>query len=160
VVTQNVDGLHAEAARDVARPLGLSPAPALPLELHGSIWRVRCTRCGARREDHALVNATSTDTLPRCEACGALARPDVVWFGEMLDPAVLGEAQRLAETADVCLVIGTSGVVYPAAGLAGTTREAGGVVIEVNPDATPLTPLAAVSLRGSAVEVMRRLSPP
>ena len=77
-------------------------------------------------------------------------RPDIVWFGEPLDAHVLGEASRLAAAADVCLVIGTSAVVYPAAGLAELTARSGGSVIELNVAETPLTDLAVVSLRGPA----------
>ncbi len=86
------------------------------------------------------------ETLPHCETCGALMRPDIVWFGEPLDPMVLGEAVRLASAADVCLVVGTSALVQPAAGLADLTRRAGGAIIEVNVDSTPITDVA----RGSA----------
>ena len=90
LVTQNVDGLHEEAAREVA---GVGdPAPALPVELHGSLFRIRCTRCAHRASDRSPVNAASEASLPRCPACGALLRPNVVWFGEALDPAVLERA--------------------------------------------------------------------
>jgi NAD-dependent protein deacetylase/lipoamidase len=145
VITQNVDGLHAAA--------GGSP----PLELHGSLFRIRCTGCANRREDRGPIDATSSDTLPHCERCGSLMRPDIVWFGETLDPDVLGEASRAASAADVCLVVGTSAVVYPAAGLAEITAQAGGSVIEVNVAATPLTTVAAVSLRGPAAVIVPRL---
>lgn len=92
-----------------------------------------------------------------CEACGALARPDIVWFGESLDPANINRAFNEAERADVCLVIGTSGVVQPAASIARVTHQAGGVVIEVNPVETPITPIAAVSIRSTAATVMPTL---
>jgi NAD-dependent deacetylase len=152
IVTQNVDGLHAVAAREVAgaRVPPLGAEPALPLELHGSLFRVRCTACGARRSHAAPVDASSRETLPRCEECDALLRPDVVWFGEALDDAVLGEAVDCATTADVCLVVGTSAVVQPAASLALLTKRSGGRVIEVNPDVTPLTPVADISIRATA----------
>lgn len=148
IVTQNVDGLHAAAAT--------TPA-AVPLELHGSLVRTRCTRCGERREDRSTIDATSVDTLPRCAGCGALARPDVVWFGEPLDAEVLREATHLAAAADVCLVIGTSALVYPAAGLAELTRRGGGHVIEVNLAETPLTSAATVALRGAAATIVPEL---
>jgi NAD-dependent protein deacetylase/lipoamidase len=149
IATQNVDGLHRLAAGGDA-----SAAPSGLLELHGSLFRVRCTRCahrpGGNGVHHDTIDASSVETLPRCERCGALLRPDIVWFGEALDPAVLGEAWAEAERADVCLVIGTSAVVYPAAGLADVTRQAGGAVIEVNPEPTPLTAASTVSLRSTA----------
>ena len=151
IVTQNVDGLHVQAAS--------SPA-AHPLELHGSLVRTRCTRCHERWEDRDAVDATSVETLPHCRACGALARPDIVWFGEPLDPLVLGEAMELASRADVCLVVGTSALVHPAAGLADLTRRASGAVIEVNIGDTPLTPGAAVALRGPAAVLVPALLAP
>ena len=151
IVTQNVDGLHVDAAS--------SPA-AHPLELHGSLFRTRCTRCGERRADRDAIDATSLETLPRCRACGALARPDIVWFGEPLDPGVLGEAMELASRADVCLVVGTSALVHPAAGLADLTRRAGGAVVEVNVADTPLTGGATVALRGPAAVLVPELLAP
>jgi NAD-dependent deacetylase len=160
VVTQNVDALHAVATREVAATLlALGPVAdvADPLELHGSLFRVRCTACSARRRHVDPVDATSLDSLPRCESCGALLRPDVVWFGEPLDDAVLGEALERARTADVCLVVGTSAVVQPAASLAMVTKRAGGHVIEVNPEATPLTPFADVSIRSTAADAVPRI---
>ena len=80
VVTQNVDGLHT-VAWERAGQSGESP-----IELHGALFRTRCTRCSARWVDRAPIDATSRATLPSCAACGALARPDIVWFGEALDP--------------------------------------------------------------------------
>ena len=97
------------------------------------------------------------DSLPTCETCGALARPDIVWFGESLDPTVLGEAMELAWSADVCLVVGTSALVQPAAGLADLTRRGGGDVIEVNVADTPLTSQATVALRGPAAVIVPAL---
>lgn len=156
IVTQNVDGLHAVAARDVAVTLARLPAAAdpadaaAPLELHGSLFRVRCTVCGSRRTHVEPIDATSPASLPHCEGCAALLRPDIVWFGEPLEDAVLGEAIGRARAADVCVVVGTSAVVQPAASLAMVTKRAGGSVIEVNPETTPLTPFADVSIRATA----------
>jgi NAD-dependent deacetylase len=144
IVTQNVDGLHSVAANEFP---GTSEPP---LELHGALFRTRCTRCAAVWVDHTPVDATSRETLPSCPACGSLARPDIVWFGESLDPAVIGAAVTHAEAADVMLVVGTSALVHPAAGLADITRQAGGSVIEVNVEDTPLSRTAAVTLRGPA----------
>jgi NAD-dependent deacetylase len=148
IVTQNVDGLHVAASGGAGR---------LPLELHGSLFRIRCTACGLRREDRSEIDATSIETLPHCEACRALMRPDIVWFGEPLDSNVLGEAARLASAADVCLVVGTSAVVHPAAGLADLTRGAGGSIIEVNVGSTPITDVAAAALRGPAAVIVPEL---
>ena len=151
IVTQNVDGLHARAAR-VAAGNG-DAAHALPVEVHGSLLRDRCSGCDARSEP-VTVDATSSATLPRCTRCGALLRPDVVWFGEMLDEGAVAKADRAAATADVCLVVGTSALVHPAALLPLRTRAQGGLVIEVNPEETPLTRVAEISIRGRAVEVV------
>jgi NAD-dependent deacetylase len=155
VVTQNVDGLHGDAARAAAN--GNDPSRAMPLELHGAIFRDRCSMCAFVRENRAGVDASSLASLPRCEECGALLRPDVVWFGERLAPGVLEEAFEWAGRADVCLVIGTSGVVEPAASIASTTRATGGHVIEINPQETPLSRVATVSIRGTAVGEVGRL---
>jgi NAD-dependent protein deacetylase/lipoamidase len=157
IVTQNVDGLHAVAAREVAAtvaPPSTSADAAAPLELHGSLFRVRCTACGLRRPHVDPIDTTSQASLPRCEGCAALLRPDIVWFGEPLEDAVLGEALERARTADVCLVVGTSAVVQPAASLAMVTKRAGGSVIEINPESTPLTPFADLSIRATAADAV------
>ncbi|MBW3533777.1 MAG: NAD-dependent deacylase [Gemmatimonadetes bacterium] len=151
LVTQNVDGLHEIAAREAA---GRESEPAAPVELHGSLFRVRCTSCGTRRAHREPVDASDVSTLPRCGACGALLRPDVVWFGEPLDPGILAAAFEAARGADVCLVVGTSAVVHPAASLPLATLESGGAVVEVNPEATPVTRSASVSLRGPAGDLL------
>ena len=157
VVTQNVDGLHERAVLDALGPASASLAvddPLRPVELHGSLFRVRCTACSAEAPHREDVDATSTDTLPRCAACGGLLRPAVVWFGEALDPVVLESAFDAAGRADVCLVVGTSARVHPAASVPLATLRAGGVVVEVNPEPTPLSGVAAVTLRGSAGEAL------
>jgi NAD-dependent deacetylase len=151
IVTQNVDGLHARAAREAAA--GQDAGPALPVEVHGSLLRDRCSGCDARTEP-ITVDAASVATLPRCTRCGSLLRPDVVWFGEMLDESVLAAADAAAASADVCLVVGTSGLVHPAAFLPLRTRAHGGVVIEVNPEETPITRAAEISIRGRAAEIV------
>lgn len=142
IATQNVDGLHrAAGTRDDAL-----------VELHGALFRVRCTSCAWRALHDAAIDASSMLTLPRCADCGALARPDVVWFGEPLEPRNIERAFRAAELAEVCLVIGTSGVVQPAASLASVTLAAGGTVIEVNSVDTRISDTATISLRATAVE--------
>lgn len=155
VVTQNVDGLHEVAAR-AAAGTG-DAAAALPLELHGSLFRCRCTRCGARTSGREPVDASSAATLPRCARCEALLRPDVVWFGETLDPEVWEPALAAAAEAEVCVVVGTSALVHPAASLPLATARAGGAIIEVNPDPTPLTTAVAVALRGPAGALLPEL---
>jgi len=149
IVTQNVDGLHADAAREVAGDR--DPAAALPVELHGNLFSLRCTACQHVWRDSTAIDASSLDTLPICPSCRGLARPHIVWFGESLDSGHVSRAFCEAELAAVCVVIGTSGVVQPAASIAAVTAQAGGEVIEINPDETPLTALSSVSIRSGAV---------
>ena len=149
-MTQNVDGLHTHAALEEAGED--SAEAALPLELHGAVGRDRCESCEARWPAEPLG-----ETLPRCSVCGGLRRPDVVLFGETLDPDLLDRARRLAERADLCLVVGTSAVVYPAAALPLATREAGGHIVEVNVQRTALTEVATLALHGEAGTVLPAL---
>jgi NAD-dependent deacetylase len=153
LVTQNVDGLHHRAADAVAGE-DQDPARAYPLEVHGALHRDLCSRCERRTPGCSDVDATTAETLPRCEECEGLLRPDVVWFGEALDPDVIGASFEAARRADVCLVVGTSAVVYPAASVPEITLQAGGAIIEINPEATPLTSLSAISLRGLAGDLV------
>jgi NAD-dependent deacetylase len=137
LATQNVDGLHARAG---SRRM---------VELHGSLWRVRCTACG-----HAAERREPLPELPpRCE-CGAFLRPDIVWFGEPLPQPLLEKAFAAAREAEVVLIAGTSSLVYPAAALPEAALWAGAFVIEVNPEPTPLSARASLSLRGRAAEVL------
>jgi len=161
VVTQNVDGLHTVAARAVGREAGDtgrtagSPLERL-LELHGCFFRVRCTTCGRRREHRDPVDTSAAEALPRCRDCAGLLRPDVVWFGEPLGEAIDLAFARAARS-EVCLVIGTSAVVQPAAAVAMVVRRTGGVIIEVNPEPTPLTPESKLSFRSAAAAVVPAL---
>ncbi|WP_425154553.1 NAD-dependent deacylase [Candidatus Palauibacter sp.] len=150
LVTQNVDGLHTRAALEEAGDV--SADPALPIELHGAVGRDRCDGCGTRFPAEPLG-----DALPRCGRCGGLRRPDVVLFGEPLDAEVLDRARELAEQADLCLVIGTSAVVYPAAALPLATLETGGHIVEVNVRRTALTDAATAAVRGEAGTVLPAL---
>jgi NAD-dependent deacetylase len=153
LVTQNVDGLHHRAA-DEAAGADDDASRAHPLEVHGAIHRNRCSRCGRRTPAVAPVDTTSAETLPRCEPCGGLLRPDVVWFGEPLDQELLETSFRAARDADLCLVVGTSAVVYPAAALPEIALESGAPVVEINPEATPLSVRATICLRGAAGELV------
>ena len=158
LVTQNVDGLHHRAADHVAGG-SRSPRKAYPLEVHGAIHRDRCARCGLRTPAVTAIDTSSAAALPRCGSCSGMLRPDVVWFGEALDAEVIGASFEAAREADVCLVVGTSAVVYPAASVPEVTLQAGGAVIEVNPEPTPLTAVSAVSLRGPAGELVPMIVP-
>lgn len=142
LATQNVDGLHqAAGSRNV-------------LELHGGLWRVRCTGCGRRREERTVP---LPELPPSCPACGGMERPDIVWFGEMLPSEVLAAAAEAAGKAEVFVVVGTSAVVYPAAGLVEIAAGAGATVVEVNPEASALAHLAHIVLRGPAGELLPRV---
>lgn len=148
VITQNVDDLHREAGTKNL------------IELHGNIFRVRCTACSYRenlKESERLEELLSSDELPKCPRCGSLLRPDVVWFGEALPKGALEKAFELASKADVVLVIGTSGVVYPAAYIPYIVKEHGGRVIEVNPRRSGITPIADVFIPKPAGEGMGKI---
>lgn len=157
LITQNVDGLHQRAAYQEARDR--DPSPALPLELHGSLLRDRCSGCGCRTEAEAgaALDAPAKSGVPSCTTCEALLRPDVVWFGEMLDGGILQRAFDAAAVCDLCLVVGTSSLVHPAASIPTAALHAGAFVIEVNPEPTPLSGAAALTLRGTAGEVLPRI---
>lgn len=156
IVTQNVDGLHVEAARSEGPDESASNA-AWPIELHGSLFRVRCTSCDQKAEHRSAIDATDFASLPRCPACGGLLRPDVVWFGERLDAGALEAAFESARTSRACLVVGTSAIVHPAASVAVAAVEAGATLVEVNPGETPLSRSADVALRAAAARVVPRL---
>ena len=141
LITQNVDGLH-----DLA-------GSGKILKLHGDIWRMRCTECGANFPNRRVP---LPKIPPHC-ACGGLARPGVVWFGEALPEGMMQEAEHAAGAAEVLLVIGTSAVVYPAAGLIPYARQAGAKVIEINTEATAATAIVDCALRGPACEIVPRL---
>jgi NAD-dependent deacetylase len=116
LITQNVDGLHELAgSRNVLR-------------LHGSIWMLRCLDCNREREDR---RTPLPGLPPHCE-CGGMLRPGVVWFGEALPSDVWRKAEQAARSADLFLVVGTSAVVYPAAGLATMAKSSGARVVEIN----------------------------
>lgn len=144
LVTQNIDGLHqAAGTRDV-------------LELHGNLRRARCLSCSARYE---LPAVREDDELPPvCLECGGSLRPDVVLFGEMLPAGVFELATAKAETCELCFVVGTSAVVYPAAMLPEIARESGAYVVEVNPERTPLSNICHETIQGKAGEILPLLN--
>ncbi len=137
LVTQNVDGLHTRAGSRRA------------IELHGNIWRMRCPSDGTT----IALDAPVREIPPLC-SCGAVMRPDVVWFGEVLPEEPLEDAVRAASECEVMLVVGTSSVVYPAAQLPSLARSYGATVIEVNPEPTPLSRIAHACVRGGAGAVL------
>ncbi len=145
LITQNVDGFHALAgSRD-------------PIELHGNIWKVRCTRCG----EVSINRDVPIPIPPHCEtgepACGGLLRPHIVWFGEALFESDIQASMGALQACDLMLVVGTSGVVWPAASFAPVARSAGAYVVEVNPNPSALSDQVDQVLQGRASEVLPRL---
>lgn len=144
LTTQNVDGLHARAGSEDV------------LELHGNIMRSFCLSCDEFATPEYLERL-SGPARALCEKCQGLLRPDVVWFGEMLPSQVLLAAQYAAENCDLFFTIGTSGAVYPAAGLPLLAKDAGAYVVEVNPQATEISPYMDEVLRGPSAQVLPEL---
>lgn len=143
LITQNVDGLHRAAGS------------RRPIELHGNVMRDRCSGCDA------VTPAPSHphDPLPpHCPVCSALLRPDVVWYGESLPMEAWRGAETAAEESAVFLVVGTSSVVAPASTLGVVAARAGAHLFEINPEATPIAPLAEGVFRTSASEVMTAIA--
>lgn len=142
LITQNVDGLHERAGSgDVVR-------------LHGSIWEVSCWRgCAASPPRWRDDTVSYPELPPHCPHCRGLMRPGVVWFGEALDSAVIDRATAAAEC-DVFITVGTSAVVYPAAGFIEMARRHGAFTAEINPDVTPATATVDLVLRGAAEIVL------
>jgi len=139
LITQNIDGLHQAAGNRSV------------LELHGNIWRMRCTGCGQTTTDRRVP---LPELPPRCIKCRALLRPDVVWFGESLPPDVLEMAWVAATACRLMLVIGTSAIVQPAASLPLAALRNGAHLVEVNPAETLLSAYAHEILRGPAAELL------
>jgi NAD-dependent deacetylase len=146
VVTQNIDGFHLEAGSSTV------------LEVHGSIHRFKCFE-----QDHPVeVDEPVSDTHgdlepPNCPQCGSPVRPDVVWFGEMLPPGVFQQAEAASSACDVMLVVGTSGMVQPAANLPLVASAAGAMVVEVNVEPSQLTHYVDIFLEGPAGEILPAL---
>jgi NAD-dependent deacetylase len=141
LITQNVDGLHELAgSRNVLR-------------LHGSIWNVRCISCGQENVDPRVP---LPELPPKCQ-CGGMLRPGVVWFGESLPTVVWREAEIAAGAAEIFLVVGTSAVVYPPAGLAQIAKSSGARVVEINIAETPLTQRIDEFLQGPSGELLPQL---
>jgi len=154
LVTQNIDGLHREAgSRKVA-------------EFHGSVSELVCQRCGARvpAGPEALAAGLLAELPPRCAApgsggrpCGGVLKPDFVFFGEAIPHEAYEAAFDAAARADACLVIGSTGVVYPAAEVPLVVARSGGKVIVVDPGETEFSEIASVQVRLGAVDAMREL---
>jgi len=141
VITQNVDNLHQRAgSREV-------------IELHGNILRNYCIDCGMQFDGGLCIENGET-TLCKC---GGLVRPDVVWFGEMLPANLFRMAEKHARKCDLFISVGTSGVVYPAAGLPGLAKSSGAFLVEINTEVTDLSSLMDVTFQGKSGEILPRL---
>jgi NAD-dependent deacetylase len=144
VITQNIDGLHQRAGSTRV------------VELHGTMHSFRCV--GGRHRGYGWGDfADQKEKPPRCPECGEYLRPEVVWFGEGLPPDALDAAQQLSASCDAMLIVGTSGVVYPAAAMPMVAHEAGAIVIDVNPQPDALSRMSDVFLRGPGGEVLPAL---
>jgi len=141
LITQNVDGLHPTAGSQKLS------------EIHGNIWKVRCTACGMISPNHDIPILNP----PHCPTCGGLLRPHIVWFGESLDPQDLDRSYTALHTCEVLLIIGTSGVVYPAASFAPVAKERGAYVVEINLDPTPHSDLVDLAIQGRAKDIVPQL---
>ncbi|NYF97148.1 SIR2 family NAD-dependent protein deacylase [Janibacter cremeus] len=150
ISTQNVDDLHERAGSSVAA------------HVHGSLFALRCTDCDSPYEGEVDLPAEPEERLvpPQCPECGAHVRPGVVWFGEMLPEADVEATEAAIDTlqpGDVTLVIGTSGLVFPAAGYPAMARAEGATVIEINPTETEVSDMCHHVVRGTAAEVLPAL---
>ena len=133
IITQNTDGMHQRAgAKSV-------------IELHGSLWRLRCAQHGAV-EDLAAAAYARRD----CGLCGNRLRPDITWFADAVNAAVFTQAERLIAQAELFVAVGTSGIVYPAAGLVAAAAHSGARMIEINPEETEQSRLFAECVREPA----------
>ena len=144
VVTQNVDGLHQKAGNGMV------------LELHGSLAELLCSDCNSREKTEDYLDEIRGGDIPHC-GCDSIFRPNVVLFGEPLPRNVLIRSQREAEEADLLITVGTSAVVQPAASIPTLAKRTGSVLIEINPERTPLTPKVDHFLRGRAGEKLPEL---
>ncbi len=142
VVTQNVDNLHGRAGSKSI------------YELHGNIERNFCIQC---RTFYNKNNFNSTQNVPKCSSCGGMIRPDVVWFGENLPQDVFSKAEQKAKECDICFIVGTSAVVYPAAYIPITAKQNGAYLVEINIEPTEITTSVDCSITGKAGEVLPEL---
>jgi NAD-dependent deacetylase len=141
VITQNVDGLHARAGSKTI------------YEVHGNLWSLKCTSC-----QYTAHIDSPAEGVPTCPSCSGVLRPDVVWFGESLNHQTLRAVYDELYITDVCLVIGTSALVQPAASFPLIVKEGGGSIIEINTEETPLSTSAAIHLQGKAGEILLHLN--
>lgn len=143
LVTQNVDDLHREAGSNKI------------LEIHGNIFRTRCTKCNKKEFEKKIFK--NEELPPRCKNCNGLLRPDVVWFGEPIDEKIFASVLEFALKCEAILVVGTSAVVYPAASIPYYVKEKGGKVFEINLEPTQISEISDISIFGKAGEIFEKL---
>jgi NAD-dependent deacetylase len=138
IITQNIDALHTRAGSDHV------------IEVHGSIRRSVCLECGGEEPLEAVLRQLEVSEAPACRTCGAVLKPGVVMFGELLPPAEAERAEQLAREAALLLVVGSSLQVWPVAGWPAEALRAGGAVAVVNLEHTPYDGDAVVTVRQAA----------
>ncbi|MFN3604491.1 MAG: SIR2 family NAD-dependent protein deacylase [Leptonema sp. (in: bacteria)] len=138
LVTQNVDGLHERAG---SKNL---------VELHGNIWRTRCTQCNYKE----FLNTPLEEIPPRCPKCGHLLRPDVLWFGESYDQRMLSHVQNILNKSDLVFVIGSSGYVSVPVYLAKEAQWNGAFILEINSEPSLYTDFVDVFIQSKAAEAL------
>lgn len=142
IITQNIDGLHRLAGSSTV------------IELHGNLKHYKCFDC---EKPAPIALEDLGEEPPFCQYCSGLIRPDVVWFGEYLPEDALRAANAISRACDLMLVVGTSGLVYPAAGLPALAKEFGATLIEVNPEETAISDQMDISLRGASGVVLPQI---
>jgi len=139
LVTQNIDGLHQLTGnRNI-------------IEMHGNLWQIRCTSCGVVEENH---DVPLKEIHPKCKNCDALGRPNVVWFGEMIPMSIIDNILIAIDKCQVMLIVGTSGLVEPAASMGLIAKHTGKTVIEVNLETTPNSSHYDISILGKSGEIL------
>jgi NAD-dependent deacetylase len=139
LITQNIDGLHQLAgSRNI-------------IEMHGNLWQIRCTKCDKIEYNHEVP---FRELPPMCKQCNSIGRPNIVWFGEIIPMTIIDRALIAIEKCDVMLIVGTSGVVEPAASLGLIAKQAGKPVIEINLERTPNSGLYDLSICGKSGEIL------
>lgn len=147
IVTQNIDNLHELAGN----------SPEIVFELHGNMQYVRCLGCSRRWPMAEILARLAAEELPECEHCKGILKPDAVFFGESLPLAVLSEATRRAAQCDLCIVIGSTLVVYPAAQIPQYALDGGAKLVIINIGPTAMDARAVVRIEGMAGETMTRI---
>ncbi len=148
IVTQNIDNLHQKAGSD----------PDKVIEIHGTAFHVSCLGCGKTYErDEIQARLAAGDSLPACDDCRGVLKPATVSFGQAMPQAAMEESFRHAQTCDLCLVLGSSLVVYPAAAVPSQAVQGGARLLIINRDPTPLDPRADLVIHDSVGEVLPRM---